>query len=47
MTSEFMNILKNVGESISQVAPGLKNVLPEMGAELGRWAFKDRPNWRP
>jgi hypothetical protein len=36
MTSEFMNILKNVGESISQAAPGLTNALPEMGAEFKR-----------
>ena len=34
--SKFMDILKNVGETISQVAPGLSNALPEIGAELKR-----------
>jgi hypothetical protein len=34
--SRFMEILKNVGETIHQAAPGLKNAIPEIGAELKR-----------
>jgi hypothetical protein len=34
--SRFMEILKNVGETALHVAPGLKNALPEIGAELKR-----------
>jgi hypothetical protein len=34
--SKFMDILKNVGETIGQIAPGLSNALPEIGAELKR-----------
>jgi hypothetical protein len=34
--SEFMDILKNVGETISKAAPGLTNAIPEIGAELKR-----------
>jgi hypothetical protein len=34
--SRFMEILKNVGETIGQAAPGLSNALPEIGAELKR-----------
>jgi hypothetical protein len=36
MSSEFMNILKNVGETISQAAPGLQNAVSEIGAEMKR-----------
>jgi hypothetical protein len=34
--SKFLDILKNVGETIGQVAPGLSNALPEIGAEMKR-----------
>ena len=34
--SRFMEILKNVGETALNVAPGLRNALPEIGAELKR-----------
>ena len=34
--SRFMEILKNVGETIQQAAPGLQNAIPEIGAELKR-----------
>jgi hypothetical protein len=34
--SRFMEILKNVGETALNVAPGLRNALPEIGAEMKR-----------
>jgi hypothetical protein len=36
MPIEFMDILKNVGETISQAAPGLSNAVSEIGAEMRR-----------
>jgi hypothetical protein len=36
MSEKFMDILKNVGETISQAAPGLKNAVSEIGAEMKR-----------
>ncbi len=38
--SRFMDILKNVGETIQKVAPGLSNAIPEIGAELKRLAVQ-------
>ncbi len=35
-TSRFMEILKNVGETVLHVAPGLRNAPSEIGAELKR-----------
>jgi hypothetical protein len=31
-----MEILKNVGETLHQAAPGLKNAIPEISAEMKR-----------
>ena len=34
--SKFMEIVKNVGETINQAAPGLQNAVSEIGAEMKR-----------
>jgi hypothetical protein len=36
MFSRFKDILKNVGETIGQAAPGLSNAIPEITAEVKR-----------
>jgi hypothetical protein len=36
MSANFLDILKNVGETINQAAPGLSNAISEIGAEMKR-----------
>jgi hypothetical protein len=36
MSSRFMEIVKNVGETINRAAPGLQNAVSEIGAEMKR-----------
>jgi len=36
MSSRFMDIVKNVGETVNQAAPGLQNAISDIGAEMRR-----------